>query len=176
MFLAALFAGAGAVKRPARQVCAVCAVGRLSAGAKVKARIRPREARGLMLVGRNAVQTLGAMLESTARWFPNKPLIIFQGKAITYDDFNKSAARLASVLSGLGVGPGVPVGIYLRSRPELAVAYHACQKIGAIAVPISASYKPNELEGLGRRTGMPALSARRILSLQSMRFVANCQS
>jgi long-chain acyl-CoA synthetase len=110
-----------------------------------------------MLVGRNAVQTLGAMLESTARWFPNKPLIIFQGKAITYDDFNKSAARLAGVLSGLGVGPGVPVGIYLRSRPELAVAYHACQKIGAIAVPISASYKPNELEGLGRRTGMPAL-------------------
>lgn len=52
---------------------------------------------------------------------------------------------------------GNPVGLYLPSTPEVAVAYHACQKIGAIALPISDSYKSSEVEALGRKTQMPVL-------------------
>lgn len=107
------------------------------------------------------MQTLGMMLETTARWFPDKPFIIFDGRIITYDDFNRRAARLAGLLRGLGVEKGTPVGLYMPSCPEIAVGYHACQKIGAIAVPVSAAYKAQELERLGRSTQMPVLICRR---------------
>lgn len=103
------------------------------------------------------MQTLGMMLETAADWFPDKPFILFEGESVTYAEFNRKAARLAGLLSSLGVGKGTPVGLYLPSTPDIAVAYHACQKIGAIALPISGTYKPWELETLGRRTGMPVL-------------------
>jgi long-chain acyl-CoA synthetase len=107
------------------------------------------------------MQTLGAMLETTARWFPHKPFIVFEGGAITYGDFNRQAARLAGLLRSLGVKEGTPVGLYLPSCPDIAIGYHACQKLGAIAVPISAAYKPQELERLGRSTQMPVLICKR---------------
>ncbi|WP_299365510.1 AMP-binding protein [uncultured Paracoccus sp.] len=103
------------------------------------------------------MQTLGMMLETTARWFPDKPFIIFEGKTTTYAEFNRRAARLAALLSSLGVRKGTPVGLYVHSTPDVAVGYHACQKIGAIAVPISAAYKSSEFERLGQSTRMPVL-------------------
>ncbi|MBB1492760.1 AMP-binding protein [Paracoccus sp. MC1854] len=106
------------------------------------------------------MQTLGMMLETTARWFPDKPFLLFEGESITYAEFNRRTARLAGLLSSLGVGKGTPVGLYLPSTPEVAVAYHACQKIGAIALPISDSYKSSEVETLGRKTRMPVLICR----------------
>lgn len=106
------------------------------------------------------MQTLGMMLESAAQWFPDKPFVIFEGETITYADFNRQAARLAGLLASLGVGRGTPVGLYLPSTPDIAVAYHACQKIGAIALPISDSYKSSEVETLGRKTRMPVLICR----------------
>ena len=72
------------------------------------------------------MQALGMMLETTARWFPDKPFLIFEGETITYAEFNCRAARLAGLLSSLGAGKGTPVGLYLPSTPEVAVAYHAC--------------------------------------------------
>ena len=94
------------------------------------------------------MQTLGMMLDATARWFPERPFVIFEGESITYGEFNRRAARLAGLLSSLGIRKGTPVGLYLPSTPEIAIAYHACQKIGAIALPISDSYKSN-------RSGVP---------------------
>ncbi|MFC0342444.1 class I adenylate-forming enzyme family protein [Paracoccus niistensis] len=106
------------------------------------------------------MQTLGMMLETTARWFPDKPFVIFEGESITYAEFNRRAARLAGLLASLGVRKGTPVGLFLPSTPEVAVAYHACQKIGAIALPVSDSYKSSEVEALGRKTQMPVLICR----------------
>ncbi|MCY1170069.1 Long-chain-fatty-acid--CoA ligase [compost metagenome] len=106
------------------------------------------------------MQTLGMMLQDVARWFPDKPFIIFEGAVITYADFNRQAARLAGLLSSLGVEKGTPVGLYFPSCPDIAIGYHACQKLGAIAVPISAAYKSQELERLGQSTGMPVLICR----------------
>ena len=106
------------------------------------------------------MQTLGSMLETTARWFPDKPFIIFEGQTISYGEFNRQAARLAGLLRSLGAGQGTPVGLFLPSGPDVAIGYHACQKLGAIAVPISAAYKIQELERLGRSTGMPLLICR----------------
>ena len=103
------------------------------------------------------MQTLGMMLDATARWFPERPFVIFEGESITYGEFNRRAARLAGLLSNLGIRKGTPVGLYLPSTPEIAIAYHACQKIGAIALPISDSYKSTEVESLGRQTRMPVV-------------------
>ena len=84
----------------------------------------------------------------------------FRRPAISYGEFNRRAARLAGLLRSLGVEKGTPVGLYLPSSPDVAVGYHACQKLGAIAVPISAAYKAAELERLGRSTQMPVLVCR----------------
>jgi len=101
------------------------------------------------------------MLETTAAWFPDKPFILFENDIITYGGFNRRAARLAGLLASLGAGPGTPVGLYLPSCPDIAIGYHACQKVGAVAVPISPAYRPQELERLAARTRMPVLICRR---------------
>lgn len=107
------------------------------------------------------MQTPGMMLDATAQWFADKPFVIFEGgESITYAEFNRRAARLAGLLSSLGVRRGTPVGLYLPSTPEIAVACHACQKLGAIALPVSDSYRSSEVEALDRKTRMPVLICR----------------
>jgi acetyl-CoA synthetase len=53
-------------------------------------------------------------------------------RTITYGELLTEVSRFANVLSGLGVGRGDRVAIYMPMIPELAVAMLACTRIGAV--------------------------------------------
>lgn len=61
------------------------------------------------------------------------------------------AARLAAGLARVGVRAGDRVALHLRNGPEIALAYLACFRLGAIAAPLNLRFKTTELEDILQR-------------------------
>jgi acetyl-CoA synthetase len=66
----------------------------------------------------------------------SKAAIIWEGepgdeRVLTYRDVWREVNKFANVLKKLGVKKGEPVTIYLGMIPELVIAMHACNRIGA---------------------------------------------
>ena len=66
----------------------------------------------------------------------NKAAIIWEGepgdeRVLTYRDVWREVNKFANVLKKLGVKKGDRVAIYLGMIPELIIAMHACNRIGA---------------------------------------------
>ena len=74
----------------------------------------------------------------------------------SYARFAVEVDRLARGLIARGLRRGDRVALHLFNGPELAVAYHACFRIGAIAAPLNTRLKSAELDQLLRRL-RPAL-------------------
>ncbi|HEV8032377.1 MAG TPA: propionyl-CoA synthetase [Stellaceae bacterium] len=63
----------------------------------------------------------------------------------TYREMRDRSARVAGVLTGLGVKPGDRVLIYMPMVPEAAVAMLACARIGAIHSVVFGGFAAHEL-------------------------------
>jgi propionyl-CoA synthetase len=63
----------------------------------------------------------------------------------TYRELRDQVARLAGALSGLGVGAGDRVIIYMPMIPEAAMAMLACARIGVIHSVVFGGFAANEL-------------------------------
>ncbi|MFO7707932.1 MAG: long-chain fatty acid--CoA ligase [Desulfobacterales bacterium] len=80
-----------------------------------------------------------------AKFFPDRPALIFEGSELTYKEFNARISRLANALKANRVGPGQRVALYLPNIPSFAVCYLAVVRIGAIALSVNSMYKSEEL-------------------------------
>jgi long-chain acyl-CoA synthetase len=78
------------------------------------------------------------LLEMNARRFPECAAICFEGSAWTYAQLSASAGRLAASLRQLGVERGDRLALFLPNIPAFVLAWHATQRLGAIAVSVSA--------------------------------------
>jgi long-chain acyl-CoA synthetase len=76
---------------------------------------------------------------------PQAPALAFFGKTLTYAQLAEQAARLAQAFKDLGLAPGERLGILLPNCPQLAVAYHAALRLGAIVVLLNPLLSPKEL-------------------------------
>ncbi|MEL6263547.1 MAG: amino acid adenylation domain-containing protein [Cyanobacteria bacterium J06626_6] len=75
---------------------------------------------------------------------PGAIALTYQQQQLTYQALNRRANQLAHRLSKLGVGPDVPVGIYLARSPDLLIALLAVLKAGGAYVPLDADALPIE--------------------------------
>jgi propionyl-CoA synthetase len=66
-------------------------------------------------------------------------------RTYTYAQLRDEVARFAGVLTGLGVGRGDRVVIYLPMVPEAAIAMLACARIGAVHSVVFGGFAPKEL-------------------------------
>ncbi len=78
--------------------------------------------------------SIGAILETNARLYPDQPALRFEGEDISHAELNARANRLAHLLIEAGVKHGDPVGVLMENRPELIIAVAGIVKLGAIAV------------------------------------------
>jgi len=69
-------------------------------------------------------------------------------RRLSYLELHAETCRLANALSRLEIGRGDAVGLFLPMVPEAVVAFLACAKIGAVAIPIFSGF------------GAPAVAAR----------------
>jgi long-chain acyl-CoA synthetase len=78
-----------------------------------------------------------AILEQTARQWPQNMALDFGGRRISYAELDALADRFAAGLQRLGVGPGVHVGIFLPNTPHYFVAFFGILKAGGTVVNYS---------------------------------------
>ncbi|HEY0535562.1 MAG TPA: AMP-binding protein [Actinoplanes sp.] len=71
---------------------------------------------------------------------------------VTYGQLVRHIDRFAWALLSLGVRPGDPVAIQLPTRWEAPAVILACQRMGAVPVPISTTIRRRELEVVLRET------------------------
>jgi long-chain acyl-CoA synthetase len=83
--------------------------------------------------------TLGKIFDLTVKRFPNKEAIYDVRKNVryTYKEWSLQVNRLANALLKEGVKKGDRVSTFLFNTEELATAFFACAKIGAVFNPIN---------------------------------------
>lgn len=94
-----------------------------------------------------ALNNLRELLETRAAAMPQKTWLFSatDGRRWSYAEFDAAVNRAANLLLDLGVGKGDKVGLLLPNSPEYVIAYFACWKIGAVAGPVNAHLKSEEL-------------------------------
>lgn len=84
-------------------------------------------------------------LESTVEAFGDRPAADFMGKIWTYADYGRAVDRVAAGLQGLGVRPGVHIGLCLPNTPYYTIFYFAVLKVGGTVVNFNPLYVEREI-------------------------------
>ncbi|MDE2337713.1 MAG: acetate--CoA ligase [Gammaproteobacteria bacterium] len=92
----------------------------------------------------------------------HKPAIIFEGepgdvRRISYQELHGEVCRFANTLKSLGVQRGDRVAIYMPLVPEIIVAMHACNRIGAIHSVVFGGFSAPALKERIEDTGAKVL-------------------
>mgnify|MGYP000872791701 FL=1 len=77
--------------------------------------------------------SIALVFEDTVARQPNNNMIVFEGRKITWGEFNELANTLAHALMDRGVKRGNCVAVIMENRIEMLASIIALQKIGAIA-------------------------------------------
>ena len=83
------------------------------------------------------VLTLGQMLSVHARLHPNRMGARDLERAMTFQQWNARACRLANALLGLGLSKGDRVAVLAYNTVEWVEIYIAAAKAGLVAVPLN---------------------------------------
>jgi long-chain acyl-CoA synthetase len=112
---------------------------------------------------------LPEFLERTAKEFPDKMALTFQGYTVNYSKLNEMANRFSDCLYSFGIRKGDSVAILLPNVIPCVVAYYAIIKLGAIAVMNNPLYSDRELEYQFNNSGAKLLIT---LDLLGKRMIA----
>ena len=92
--------------------------------------------------------TLVEMLSKAVVNYPDKPTIVSETGPMSYRQFDTVTNRLANMLIGMGVKPGVPVAVLMPPTAEWLIGYFGATKAGARVVILNAMLTPVELGAL----------------------------
>ncbi|HEY6912540.1 MAG TPA: long-chain fatty acid--CoA ligase, partial [Myxococcales bacterium] len=85
--------------------------------------------------------------------FPQRTAVIFLGERYPYAQIDAWSDRLAASLARRGVRCGDRAIIYAPHSPQWVVAWIALQKLGAVAVPVTHVYGPEDLRFIASDSG-----------------------
>jgi long-chain acyl-CoA synthetase len=103
------------------------------------------------------------MFDEAAARHPQRPAVVFQGRALTFRALQQSIDRFANALAALGVRKGDRVALYLLNSPQFIIAYFAALKCGATVTPISPVYTSHEVRFQLEDSGARAVVCQDIL-------------
>jgi crotonobetaine/carnitine-CoA ligase len=83
-------------------------------------------------------------LEAAVARGPDRPLLLFEDRQYSYDEFDRASNRTANGLLRRGIRAGDRVVLMLGNSPEFLFCWLALAKLGAIAVPLNPAFKPRE--------------------------------
>lgn len=72
-------------------------------------------------------------------------LAVPDGEVISYGDLDKMSARVAGLLSTLGVTKGDRVAVQIDKSPQAVALYLACLRVGAVYLPLNTAYTASEV-------------------------------
>jgi acyl-CoA synthetase (AMP-forming)/AMP-acid ligase II len=97
------------------------------------------------------------VLEHHALRTPDKPIAVFDDKAVTYREMVDWSAALAGGLRARGVGAGDVVGLLSYNSIEFLATIFAANYVGAIAMPVNWRLAAAELRFILEHSGARAL-------------------
>ena len=77
---------------------------------------------------------------------PNAIMLVQEGHAVTYEQFDLKVIKTAAWLLAQGVRPGDHVAVWLVNRTEWLMLLFALAKIGATLVAVNTKYRAHELQ------------------------------
>jgi carnitine-CoA ligase len=123
------------------------------------------------------------LLRERARTQGDLPYLVWapfegEGRTYTYREFAAAVERFAAGLFARGITKGEPVLIHLSNCPEILIAWHACSRLGALAVTTNTRSSAEELAYYAAHCGakaaitQPALVDLVAASAPGLRFLA----
>lgn len=91
-------------------------------------------------------KTLQEYLREGANEDPNKGLLHFMGKEMSFKEVYESSLRFANSLRELGIDKGDRVAIMLANTPQSVISYYGALMAGAVVVQTNPLYVERELE------------------------------
>ena len=103
--------------------------------------------------------TLIALLEASARRFPDKVAVRHEQLILTYAELVQRAGRVARALRARGVGRDVRVGLCAERSLDLLVGLVGILKAGGAYVPLDPTYPADRLAYIAQDAGMQVVVA-----------------
>jgi amino acid adenylation domain-containing protein len=100
---------------------------------------------------------VAARIAERARLAPESPAVLFGGQALSFEELDSRANRLARALRRLGVGADTRVGVCLERSLHLPVALLGVLKSGGAYVPLDPGHPADRLAFQVADTGMPVV-------------------
>ena len=97
------------------------------------------------------------LFEDQARLTPDAVALVFYNQHIGYGELNCRANQIAHHLLALGIGPGVPVGVYLERSPEMVIALLAVLKAGGAYLPLDPTYPQERIRFMLQDAAAPVV-------------------
>jgi acyl-CoA synthetase (AMP-forming)/AMP-acid ligase II len=83
-------------------------------------------------------------LRERARMHPDRPVVLFYGKELTFAQLDDLSNRFASFLAAQGLKKGDRVAVLLPNCPQFLIAFYGILKLGCIHVPVNPLFKERE--------------------------------
>jgi amino acid adenylation domain-containing protein/thioester reductase-like protein len=103
--------------------------------------------------------TVHALFEARARETPGAIAAVLDGHTLTYGELHQRAGKLAQRLVRHGVGPGVPVGIFVERSLPMLVGLVGILMAGGAYVPLDPTYPDERLRLMLREARVKILVA-----------------
>ncbi len=89
---------------------------------------------------------LAQYLGNSARNYPDKIALRFEGQGVTFQELDIACNRLAHGLIDLGLAPGDRCVVMMPNSIHQITVYYALARMGAIVVPVNFLFRMHELE------------------------------
>ena len=101
--------------------------------------------------------TIASILAESAARHPDRTAVVLGDLRLTYAQLWGHALQYAAVLREKGVGPGDKVAMLLPNTPHFPLTYFGTLALGAVAVPVHALLKAEEIQYVLEDSGAKAL-------------------
>jgi long-chain acyl-CoA synthetase len=88
---------------------------------------------------------LSLNLVTSAQRFPGHTALRMDDQVLTYADMDDATARLARMMTSMGIGPGDRIGLMVPNVPEFGLVFYAALRCGAVVVPMNPLLKEREI-------------------------------
>lgn len=99
------------------------------------------------------------LIEQQVARTPDAVALVYADEELTYAELNARANRLAHLLIAKGVGPDVPVGVYIERSHAMVIAVLAVHKAGGAYIPMDPSYPSRRIAYMVEDSGVRLLLA-----------------
>lgn len=101
-----------------------------------------------IIVNSSSTAALHQLFEAQVERTPEAIAIVAESEALTYEQLNQQANRLAHHLKSLGVGPDRVVGLFVERSPTMVVAMLGILKAGGAYLPLDPEHPPDRIASI----------------------------